>query len=104
MNWSQRVLLAHPFCVCGARAEEAHHVIPKSFLRRELTSKTQPRVPVEVMNDPRNGMGLCRQCHSRHTNHFKRLSLNDVPHEAWMFAQEHGVEWRLHIDYEEIAA
>jgi len=51
--WRKRVLALHPVCACGARATEAHHIVPVR----------DGGAPYDVGN----GRGLCHDCHSAET-------------------------------------
>jgi len=71
--------------VCGRRAVHRHHVLPKAVLRREGFAG-------RVLNDPRNLMELCMECHFGHENWRPRLARHLVPQSAWEFAAELG-DW-----------
>jgi 5-methylcytosine-specific restriction endonuclease McrA len=72
---------------------EAHHAIPKGWLRRN--GLADPR----VIWDERNGIALCADCHERHTNRSRVLPRRLLPASVWRFAGAHGIEWRLELEY-----
>lgn len=83
---------------CGRSARlEAHHVVPKQTLKREIDNERH----VDVLYDPRNGVALCAICHERHTNASDRLPRSLVPAAAWGFAAEYGFEWIIESQYPE---
>lgn len=92
--------LENPVCAnCGYSGVflEAHHCISKSFLRRE-------GFPAEVLYDPRNSLALCcepapNRCHSRHELAVRRIPRSVLPAEAFDFAEDCGLIWRLDRDY-----
>lgn len=65
------------------RAEsEVHHVLPKSWLRREGRH--------DLVWDPRNAMILAKTDHDRHESAMKRIPRSRVRTETWAFAREVG--------------
>jgi hypothetical protein len=86
---------------------QAHHVIPKSRLRKLFLKKGQPLAP-EVLHDPDNGLLLCTEdakpsggedCHGRHTTAFKRIPARALRPENWAFAERHGLTFVLEAEY-----
>lgn len=70
---------------------EAHHVLPKQNLKREgLRSEWW---------DPRNGLGLCRLHHSRHTDWVQRIPRALLPAAVHDFAASHDLGWLLDREY-----
>lgn len=59
---------------------QAHHIIPKSWLRRF-------GFHLKVW-DMRNGMLLCFGCHSRHENGSVRILREKIPRRFWSFLSE----------------
>lgn len=95
--WFMTVLAKnHGRCiVTGVKATEAHHVIPKGWLwnRRWDFDDIQA-----VMWDPRNGVPLAHRVHERHTGATKsesKIPRYALPAEAFEFAEEHGITWKL---------
>lgn len=79
--------------VCPGKAVHRHHIIGRQSCKRE---GYQGR-----MDDPRNLMHLCFDCHMSHENWSRRLTRDQLPREAFAFARELG-EWalvRLERDY-----
>ena len=66
-------------------AEEAHHLLTKQVLRRELDLGVYE---VAVM-DPRNGMPLCKACHAAHHSRQSPVCRYALRDEAFEFAREH---------------
>jgi len=57
--WSRAIRKRDPFCkICGRPSEDAHHILKKSQAKG-------------LKFDLRNGMGVCRRCHSEviHANY-----------------------------------
>lgn len=97
--WQETV--RHPCRVCGSHLNlEAHHVIAKSVLKRELASKGRP-CPRGFIWDPRNGLSLCSTCHQRFTNRALTIHREQLAPAHFEFAADHGLTWRLERDYPE---
>lgn len=95
--WQETV--RRPCRLCGdTQGLEAHHVIAKSILKRELAAKGKP-CPAGVIWDARNGMSLCRACHERFTNRALQIDRSKLSMANEEFAAEHGLGWRLDRDY-----
>jgi hypothetical protein len=79
--------------VCPGRAVHQHHIIPRQVLKREGYRGR--------MDDPRNLMDLCFDCHMSHENWSRRLTKAQLPAEAFAFARELGefAVVRLERDY-----
>ena len=77
---------------------DAHHVLPRSKLKRLLAGKGKV-VPPSVLYDPRNAVGLHRTpCHEWVTSRARTLPRSAVPDRTWEFAREHGLEWLLEAE------
>ena len=70
-------------CPCGAPVREAHHVVYRQEIER-LVGKSAGR----VIYDLRNRLFVCHECHERHHNRSRPLSLNVLPDSAFDFAVE----------------
>lgn len=74
-------------CVrCGRLSSgmQGHHVVPKSFLKREYGNRP------EIVWDPRVGIPTCERCHEKHTLRVDVIPADLIPAEAWEFARELG--------------
>lgn len=79
--------------VCKRPARtEAHHVIPKGWLRTNGFSE-------RIVWDPRNGFEVCNACHAAHTGWSRRIPRALVPRSVWRFAAEHRITWKLERDH-----
>lgn len=79
--------------VCSGKAVHVHHLIPRQVMKREGYCGR--------MDDERNLLDLCFDCHMSHENWSRRLTRDQLPHEVLAFARELG-EWavyRLERDY-----
>lgn len=72
------------------------HLIPKQWLARYEHE--------EAVTDERLIVCLCRNCHSRHDQWFKRLPRELVPDEAWFAARQYEIEWKLEKEFPEVEA
>jgi hypothetical protein len=79
--------------VCPSRAVHRHHVLSRQFLKREGYG--------DRMNDPRNILDLCFDCHMSHENWSRRVTREQLPHECFAFAREIGelAVCRIERDY-----
>lgn len=75
---------------------QAAHIIPKQTLRKM-------RFTPEVVWDPRNGIGACYKAHRRSDAALERFPVEYIPAEAWQFARELGLEWKLERQYGVVA-
>lgn len=66
----------------GEPADECHHAVAKSYLRRH-------GLGAHVW-DPRNGVALTTLEHARHTNRFEVLPLSVLPATVFEFVQQFG--------------
>jgi hypothetical protein len=74
---------------------DAHHILKKNFLGRELSSDGLGA----VLMDPRNGAVVCRRHHDLLEGRAVVPSLAELPGDVFDFARELGVSWRLERDY-----
>lgn len=81
-------------------AEEAHHLLTKQVLRRELDRGVYE---VAVM-DPRNGMPLCKTCHAAHHSRQSPIHHSALRDEAFEFAREHKLLAILNRTYPGVQA
>lgn len=70
-------------CPCGARSEQAHHVVYRQEIER-LVGKSAGH----VIYDLRNRLVVCADCHERHHNRSRPLTLAVLPDSAFEFAVE----------------
>lgn len=103
-RWHRTVLHKAVCAVCGGREGlEAHHGVPKAaiedFAREERYSNERRN---ELLWAEGNGVSLCRLCHGRHTNAFRRVPLTRLPTSVVLFAVElgalatrRGSEWAM---------
>ncbi|HVJ27457.1 MAG TPA: HNH endonuclease [Vicinamibacterales bacterium] len=81
---------------CGARAQQAHHIVPKQVIRR------RPYVPLEVkeqlLYDPANGFPICTRCHEKHELAVERLYFSMLPSPAVEWAVANGFATRVFDD------
>lgn len=84
--------------VCPAKAVHRHHILARQFLKREGHKAR--------MDDPRNMLDLCMDCHFNHENWSRRLTREQLPHGCFAFARELGefAVVRLERDYPERSA
>lgn len=82
--------------LCGepGAALDAHHILPRSKLKRWLGGKGKI-VSSAVLFDTRNVVGLHRGCHERVTSRSRLLPRSAVPACTWEFAEEHNLTWLL---------
>lgn len=74
-----------PCAICGAKRRlDAHHILPKQFLKRVERAINMPTG--ELVWATSNGMSLCRDCHDRHENAYRRVPRYVLPARAWEFA------------------
>lgn len=87
----------------GARAVDAHHVIPQRRIRSwvdeqvhdgAIKAADRPSTLRRLLSDPRNRIPLCRPCHDGVERRKIALSGDLIP-DAWSFAREIGMEWWL---------
>lgn len=85
-----------------------HHVIRRQVLERlahtfaldrQLDDREHAELLVELVWDPRNGMGACERAHRRHHNGIERIEFALVPAAAVAFAVEHALERYLEDEY-----
>ena len=67
---------------------DAHHVIPKAWLRKVGFGE-------DAVWDVRNRVWLERHRHEQVTNHHKPLTRAELPAAVWEFAAEYGLTWKL---------
>ena len=76
---------------------DAHHVIRRQHVKRYIGSSP------DVLWDPRNVLGLCRDCHERHTNRSRPVPRHVVPLAALDFAEDHGLTWLIEREYPDVS-
>lgn len=113
LDWRNRATAAG--CqVCprrGGRCDgylHGHHVVRRQVLERSvktiaidqrLDDRDHAELLVELVWDPRNGMGACERAHRRHHNGVERIEFALVPAAAVAFAVEHALERYLEDEY-----
>jgi hypothetical protein len=87
---------------------QGHHVLPQEKIRdfvraamhtQLLADDEAAAMLVRLLWDPRNGLGVCTNRHSQHTNGTKRIPRHLVPSAAWTFAAELGMTHVLERQY-----
>lgn len=99
-GWTQRVftLYGRACVVCGDRATEAHHVVPRQVI---LATQHLTRVERELLAyDARNGAPVCgfgspNGCHANHEAAARRIPFDRLPEGAVEWAVEHGFRSRV---------
>lgn len=94
-GWTQRVftLYGGRCAVCGDRAVQAHHVVPK----RTILARADP----ELAYDARNGCPVCLRCHERHETATRRIPRAKLPLGCIMWAEAFGFDWYIERIYPE---
>lgn len=89
-GFTQRVKSLHggKCLVCGHRAVQAHHIVPLRTLFAQGEDVAQ-----ELGGDQRNGMPVCKTCHERHEQAFKRIPRSKLPAIAIEWAEAYGFAW-----------
>lgn len=90
--WRTAVANGKPCIICGRRLDvQAHHVVYKTLIKS--IAQTAGRDPHEWLWDRRNGLPLCKVCHSRHHAGVRRVSrmllVAKLP-QVFKFAKELG--------------
>jgi hypothetical protein len=83
------------------RADHWHHLLPQSQIRvfvrgLRLSPESTRALLKKLLRDERNLLALCADCHLDHEQPgatTQRLTGEEVPHEARVFALELGPEW-----------
>lgn len=90
-GWTQRVLALYGrrCVVCGARAVQGHHAVP----RQTIVAREGEGTPLEY--DARNGVPVCLACHAAHEGASRRIGYWRLPEGVVEWAREHGFEWVL---------
>lgn len=91
-GFTQRVftLYGRKCVVCGERAVQAHHAIPK----RTIRARGGPEAG-ELVGDARNGVPVCTGCHERHEKAFRRIRRRELPAGVIEWAYEQGFGWLI---------
>lgn len=92
-GWKGRVfdLRGDRCLVCGKRAVQAHHVVPRSKIVHAPHLDEQQRAALAY--DERNGFPICVRCHERHEQAVQRILRTTLPDDAAAWAQEHEFGW-----------
>lgn len=78
--------------VCAQhQACHGHHIVYMQHLRRE-------RAPLW---DPRNCLPVCFNCHGQHHNSRRKISVSQLPKQAFEFADEFGFSYYFDRYYAE---
>lgn len=86
--------------VCGAPADDAHHVLAKQTIKQyALSAGLSWDELQDLLWDPRNGLPVCRRDHDRHENAFARIPRHCIPGVAWDFADAIEMGHRLDANY-----
>lgn len=95
LEWKTRVCstgcLAHTNPADCEGPLQAHHIIYKKHLNNAGLS--------HLLYDTRNGLAVCDRSHDRHHSGHGTLPRTLLPPEAWEFANEIGMGWRLERYY-----
>lgn len=94
-GWTQRVFVLHgrQCIVCGRRAVQGHHVVPRQAI---LTARHLSRDErLELAYDARNGVPVCYRCHERHETATERIPFDRLPVSVVEWAVEHGFRQRV---------
>jgi hypothetical protein len=84
---------------------EAHHVLPKAAIKKfvaglQLAKPEAAERLARLLWDFRNGLPVCRRCHSRHTSAYKRITIVLLTRKHRQFARELGLEHLLEQTYD----
>lgn len=95
-GWTQRVFMLHgrTCIVCGARAAQGHHVVPRQAILTARHISTEERR--ELAYDARNGVPVCVRCHERHETATVRIPFDRLPTSVVEWAVEHGFRQRVY--------
>jgi hypothetical protein len=94
-GWTQRVfaLYGRRCIVCGARAVQGHHVVPRqAILTARHLSEDERR---QLAYDARQGVPVCARCHERHETAAERIPFDRLPGTVVEWAVEHGFRQRV---------
>lgn len=84
--------------VCDGWAD-ACHVLPKSWIRREINTWDEPE-RLAALWSPANGLAGCRAAHNRFdAPGHAGVTFADLPLAAVAFAEKHGWTWKLERIY-----
>jgi 5-methylcytosine-specific restriction endonuclease McrA len=65
-------------CICGAQAEQLHHVVYQQHVRRHGGD----------LSDRRNFLPVCDRCHDRHHSRHTVIPFTAIPEPAREYARE----------------
>jgi hypothetical protein len=94
-GWTARVfaLYGRRCVVCGKRATQAHHTVPRRVI---LDDTRKPKAEREQLAyDARNGCPVCADDHSAHENASRRIPRRCIPEGAIAWAKEFGYGHRV---------
>jgi hypothetical protein len=99
-GWTQRVftLYGRVCVVCGDRATEAHHVVPRHVVlsARHLSLAEREALAYDARNGaPVCGLGTRHSCHANHEAASHRIPFDRLPAGAVEWAIEHGFRSRV---------
>lgn len=78
---------------CGADAQEAHHIVPRSVITNAAHLTPAKRQALEF--DPINGFPTCTRCHEGHTQGSRRFYYEMLPSPAVSWAMAHRFDSRV---------
>ncbi len=94
-GWTRRVFALHGTrcVVCGRRATQAHHAVPRHVIlaARHLT----PQERADLAYDARNGVPVDEVCHAAHELASRRIPFDRLPPQVVAWAIEHGFRGRI---------
>jgi hypothetical protein len=86
--------------VCGAPADDAHHVISKQAIKNYALGEGLSWDELQrLLWDARNGVPVCRLDHDRHENAFARIPRHALPARCWDFADALELGHRIDENY-----